>query len=166
MKIREILHEVTYPPFVQRYLHGHCDALAVALAVALEKPIVAFYPMHQHQDGSVRRDPDFVHVAIRDGTQVMDAKGLRSVSAMMADFSSLLALVKRPEDIQVTAVSRIFPDAREFIAETNCNPAEPMMAFRDLLRYPPLARLIPSDKDLRRLIQAELKELADEHGGW
>jgi len=146
------------PAFLQRYMGGWCDALAIAVSTLEGRPIATVHIVHHGADGRQRTDPDYVHAMVLapDG-QYVDAKGKRPLDAIVADFQGLIDGLRAPEDVRVGVALRTYDDAGDFINATGCNPEPAPQALLDLAENARLVLGADSDPDRLRLAMSEIE---------
>jgi len=130
--------------FEKRYMGGHCDALAIALSTVTGRPIVSLHVAHYSSKGD-RTDPDFLHVVVEmpDGN-CLDAKGLRSLAEVMAEFNDMAQSLKAPEDEFVSFCLREYEDAETFVGLSGCNPEGAVQALTEIMDQPQLRSVMES----------------------
>lgn len=119
--------------FEQRYLNGHCDALACALSSYYRTPIHVLYPVHILPTGSRRDSPDFLHAFTLVDGQPVDARGARALSAVYADYQAFLEVLKKPSDARMMFDERVFTDAADFLGRAGCSPLHIVQALDDVV---------------------------------
>lgn len=121
--------------FISKYMMGHCDAMAIALASCYDLPIRALFPVHVDASGAQRVDPDFVHVYAMDGDQAWDARGKRSETEALEEFRDYLTLLRREGDVEVRTTQIDYDDAEDFIETSGCDISMVPDAVRDAKRH-------------------------------
>jgi len=122
--------------FEERYMGGHCDALAIALSTVTGHRIVSLHVVHNRPERD-RTDPDFLHVVVElpDGN-CLDAKGVRPLADVMSEFNAMAQSLKTAEDESVSFCLREYDDASTFVAATGCNPEGAVQALSELMGQP------------------------------
>ncbi|NTF17002.1 hypothetical protein G6L37_00985 [Agrobacterium rubi] len=123
---------------IRKYMSGDCDAMAIALSVHLELPVVALHPVHVGRDGQRRVDPDLLHACVRlDSGLYMDVRGAREFEDIVAELRDIMELVRRPEDSMIEVETVIYDDAADFVAEAKVDASRAPRAFSDACEIMP-----------------------------